>query len=213
MNNILCLSITCILFSCSTLFSEEISYSAVRQSGIPGVLGDIHDHAPADRLRHYLNPRDLTNEGHELLHYVNSTLRIKRNGNPSFYLGGNRAFTFAKTTKVRLIDVARAVPQHQRNYLYRLYVLQQSSAWNDEPLYLFDEATAYLAGCRVALDKQGPNSYNEERFRASLANGRQVLNFCKSLVNLIETLEPDYVDLDALKSFLVLLEFEYATLE
>jgi len=52
----------------------------------------------------------------------------------------------------KLNDIAQAVPQELRGMSYQLYLVQQQQYWNNEPLYVFDEWSAYLNGLSTALD-------------------------------------------------------------
>jgi len=46
-----------------------------------------------------------------------------------------------------LRSIAPQIPAQLRGNIYQLYVVNQARSWNDRPLYLFDEWSAYQNGC------------------------------------------------------------------
>lgn len=132
------------------------NYPPIRGSGLESlgkVLGDIESHMPAGHI--YVDNDKIT-WAHETTHGINSNARMKfsRNGRiNAFYVLENRVVVIQEpNTTIR--NVAANVPESLRGGVYNLYLVQQAAAWNDTPLYIFDEWSAYVNGsdCRLDLD-------------------------------------------------------------
>ena len=91
---------------------------------------------------------------HETTHGIKSHLRNYLNDTGkkanAFYVGGNK-FALVVEPKMHKSDANPYVPQSLRESRYSLY-LQGSSAWNDTPLYLFDEWVGYSNGTESAVN-------------------------------------------------------------
>lgn len=140
------------------------------------VLTDIVNHeAPGDS-----NPYDaLVTKGHETTHGINSYIRNKmgrestvfasaselsdfplmlrsRRAAPGearvngFYVLEDRAVQVAEPN-IRKKHMIPYVPASLRGPRYQLYVVGQT-AWDDTPLYIWDEWTAYVNGALVGVD-------------------------------------------------------------
>jgi len=70
------------------------------------------------------------------------------------YVLKDRAFV-AEEPPVSLSEVAGAVPSSMRGMSYQLYLVSQQQYWQNEPLYVFDEWSAYANGLSTALDAGG----------------------------------------------------------
>lgn len=154
------------------------NYPAQRNiTNLGKVLSDIEGHMPAN---HIYKDDDKITWGHETTHGINSNLRMKFSSRTNSYgkvqfLGtwvdnvyGNKVFkSYARVNgfyilenKAVIIDepdttietVARLVPKSLRGGVYNLYMIDQAKSWNDTPLYIFDEWTAYTNGSEVRLD-------------------------------------------------------------
>ncbi len=131
---------------------------------------------------------DLITSSHELSHGVNNRIR-NENGGRSAYMYRNKSVSLPQPTRVgpnvgtvavngfyclggraliveeppfRKTDVIKHIPESLRGFRFSTYVSGQQ-AWDDQPLYLFDEWTAYINGaiCAVELakiDKAEPGS-------------------------------------------------------
>jgi hypothetical protein len=104
------------------------------------VYGDVLSHAPS------VDNRD--NRGttvHETAHGIHSYLRNNHRGrNNGFYAREGRAVIIDEPN-MRKSQVAKFVPQNLRSYRYSLYIAGQW-AWDDTPLYIYDELTCYVLG-------------------------------------------------------------------
>jgi hypothetical protein len=66
-----------------------------------------------------------------------------------FYVG-NSCCVVIQEPPVRKSDAAPFIPENLRSMRYGTYITGQS-AWDDSPLYLYDEWTAYLNGSKAAV--------------------------------------------------------------
>lgn len=113
-------------------------------------LADIDSRLPATGLVSSATYRDQDRLTwtHEATHGVNSLVRTRyapRTGgyNAAYVLGG-RAAVILEPRPVRLQEVARFVPNELKGHTtYSMYMVNAAVSWNNEPLYVFDEWTAY----------------------------------------------------------------------
>jgi hypothetical protein len=129
-----------------------------RSSGQWGsVLTDVARHLPAggqydDAYQRYTREGDLVTAGHEWTHFVNAHLcSLTGVGHSAFYVLGGRYF--ALPIPERLRGIVPHVPASLRGDLYDLYLVQNSSNARVDPLYLFDEWTAYANDVTIAVDQ------------------------------------------------------------
>jgi len=116
--------------------------------------------------------------GHETTHGINAYLREKNGGtgnvNAFYLLNGN--YVVLKEPDVRMSDITDYIPSQLRGTSsYNLYMIQQQSSWNNEPLYIFDELTSYTNGAIVSSQINERGSSNVPEFMAySLALGKTI---------------------------------------
>lgn len=136
-------------------------------------LTDIMQHeAPDDR-----NPYpDLITKGHETTHGINNWLM--NNGQPpdggdgkwhlqiGLYLLDNKSVVIWEPD-MKKDKVAAHVPSSLRGSRFDHYVAG-APAWNDHPLYLWDEWVAYTNGTEVGLDQLEEGKWNQGRRIASV---------------------------------------------
>lgn len=132
----------------------------------------------SDTIRHCvrwkaMSDRSKTTTAHECTHGINSEVRNKagasydiemKMGSPSpiymtnngggqvnaFYVLGGRAIILPEPP-VRKRDVANAVPKSLRGDRFGTYITGQG-AWDNQPLYIFDEWSAYINGAKCGID-------------------------------------------------------------
>ena len=115
-------------------------------------LTDIIQHLPASYGSTYADS-DLVTYGHETTHGINAHARNYLNNT-----GGRANAFYCLTDRVALVvepgirkaDVAPYVPASLRGSRFGTYVTGQT-AWDDRPLYIWDEWVAYTNGSEVAL--------------------------------------------------------------
>ena len=128
----------------------------LRQFG-PGTLGDIGSRGQNPSL--YADSDPVTS-AHELTHGLNSDMRQSYPGCNCFYVLHGYAAVLAEP-RVTLNRLSRVIPAERRGRGYRLYLIEQQRYWNNEPLYVFDEFSAYLNGARVAVELNLSSRFRE----------------------------------------------------
>lgn len=131
-----------------------VTFMPVREVSETGVIGDARSHVTDNT---YDDPDPITTV-HESTHGANSLLR-NRFGKPAFYVLNNKAVLIDEPTTT-LADVANIVPPSLRGDVYDLYLIRAQRDWNNQPSYVFDEATAYCNGT-VARQQLGIQERSE----------------------------------------------------
>lgn len=125
-------------------------------------LTDIGRHLPASYGTQYWDARGIT-AGHETSHGIHAHLRNYENTlgvrANAFYVLGNKA-AFVAEPNMRKSDIKARIPASLRGPRYQLYLVQQT-AWDDTPLYIFDEWNSYVNGAEVAIDQVKSGLYND----------------------------------------------------
>ncbi len=125
------------------------------------ILTDIVRHLPASYGTQYYDSDRIT-YGHETTHGIHAHLR--NNFTPTgkkanaFYVLKNRAAIVIEPN-ITKAQVAAFVPTSLRESRYATYVTGQT-AWNDTPLYLWDEWVAYTNGTEVGVDLAKAGMWN-----------------------------------------------------
>ncbi len=118
------------------------------------VLGDIESRMPPGHI--YRFPDDLITWAHETTHGLNSRVRnanYKPGTTPNaFYVLEGKALLLQEPKGLLLSDVARRIPTALRGKIYKLYMIDQQSGWNDRPLYMWDEWVSYANGTAARTD-------------------------------------------------------------
>lgn len=119
-------------------------------------LTDVHNHLPTQYGNQYFD-NDRVTHCHETTHGINNHLSNyfttpEGKKGYGFYVGNNNGIVIEQPTGVTLADVANAIPSNFRGSRYQLYLVQQRKDWNNDPLYLFDEFSAYINGAQTGLE-------------------------------------------------------------
>lgn len=114
-------------------------------------LTDIARHLPAQYGTQYWFPGDGMTSGHETTHGINAHLRNYEapQGTNAFYVLHDHA-AFVAEPAMRKSDIAPYIPSSLHGDRYDTYITGQT-AWDDTPLYVFDEWVAYTNGADVAV--------------------------------------------------------------
>ena len=116
-------------------------------------LTDIANHLPASYGDQYWDADPIT-AGHETSHGIHAHLRVYVHTGSArvnaFYVLGDRV-AFVDEPGIRKAAVAAHVPSSLRGPRFALYVTGQT-AWDDTPLYLWDEWNAYVNGAEVGVE-------------------------------------------------------------
>lgn len=138
-------------------------HGALNARNVSGTaLRDIVRHLPNDQVDYYCDP-DLVTCAHEVSHGIHAWLRNYENPNTersnAFYILHDRA-CFVVEPDIWKHEVAPYVPQSLREFRYGTYVSGQD-AWDDTPLYLWDEWNAYVNGGEAALSLHDEGLWND----------------------------------------------------
>jgi hypothetical protein len=121
------------------------------------VLTDIARHLPEksryqDAYRRYMEAGDLVTAGHEWTHFLNEYLSLQcGSGVSAYYVLDNHYLTLSDPEGLR--GKVPDVPASLRGQLYQLYLVQNGGNARVDPLYLFDEWSAYLNDVTLAVDQ------------------------------------------------------------
>lgn len=124
------------------------------------VLSDIESHMPAG---HIYRDNSRVTWAHETTHGINANIRNSiRNGqkNNAFYVLEDRAAVIVEP-RTTIRRVAGKIPQELRGPSYQLYLVESTSSWNNEPLYIMDEWTAYTNGSACGRELNADGWYYE----------------------------------------------------
>jgi hypothetical protein len=120
-----------------------------REVQLRGFLGDIESHLPNN---HPYKSNDKITWAHEGTHGINARIRNSLGSSyNAMYVFQNLAFV-AKEPNFKLADVAKTVPTELIGDGYQLYLVNQQRYWNNQPLYVFDELSAYVNGTSVGIE-------------------------------------------------------------
>ena len=112
---------------------------------------------------------------------------------------------------VKLADVAARVPADLRGPVYEKYLIEQQGGfgavpgamvegWNDAPLYVFDEWTAYCNGACVGID-YGPKELGKRSIWADVAHSLEFTGYANALLRTVDELDPRHSDKARLEAF------------
>lgn len=122
------------------------------------LYADIINHC--QNYQQYMQQGDKFTTAHEETHGCNSDIRMDAGaGMNGFYVGKNRAIALPEPN-CKKSDCIKFIPVSMKGYRYDLYVTGQQE-WNDAPLYLFDEFTAYINGALSAIELKRKENYVE----------------------------------------------------
>jgi len=126
------------------------TYRTTNETG--SVYNDVLSHSPTAPFG---DGSGRSTNVHETAHGIHSYLRNKYtfergkrvNG---FYVLEGRA-VIIEEPNIRKSQINKFVPENLRSYRYQTYLVGQQ-AWDDTPLYIYDEWTAYVLGGKCNVD-------------------------------------------------------------
>ncbi len=128
-----------------------IEIPACRPGG-EGVLCDIIAHSTEPPFG---NKHGRPTNAHETAHGIHATWRNKHSKNGkrvnALYMGEGRV-ALVEEPEFLIRNIPPQIPQCLRGYRFPLYFVEQLRYWDDEPVYIFDEWTAYICGAECAVD-------------------------------------------------------------
>ncbi len=123
-------------------------------------LTDIARHLPSQYGDTYWDSDPIT-AGHETTHGIQAHLRNYETpasiGWNAFYVLDNKA-AFVAEPAMRKSDIAPFIPLPLHGDRYATYITGQTG-WDDTPLYVFDEWTAYINGAEVGVGQVAAGLY------------------------------------------------------
>ena len=149
-------------------------------------LQDIESHMP---VSHGYRDRDKVTWSHETTHGLHSRLRNKHNVDSALYMLNNDAFLFQDHPKTTLQKISEITAY--KGGVYNLYLIDQQSYWNNEPLYVLDEWVSYINGSHTGIE------LNLNRGE-SLEYALEFNFYAQALLEAVEQDDPNYPDLDIL---------------
>jgi hypothetical protein len=158
-------------------------------------LLDIDSHLPEEFGDHY-SSRDLITHAHETTHGINTYLtnRYNRTGKPAygFYVGDDRAIVLVEP-KVKLSQVAALIPKSVRGSRYKLYLDEQRQYFENHPLYIFDEWTAYVNGARAGIEQARRSPTAWDRRDDAVVGALELTIYALGLARAVEEHDPGYL--------------------
>jgi hypothetical protein len=137
--------------ACVDWFMWPEQQPALGQASWGTELTDIARHIPSQYGDTYWFDEPIT-AGHETTHGIQAHLRnyeAPSYDHNALYVLGHKV-AFIAEPNMRKSDIKPHVVSALRGPRYDLY-LEQQTAWDDTPLYIFDEWTAYINGAEVGV--------------------------------------------------------------
>jgi len=159
-----------------------------------GIMQDVLSRITAEDRRSMYDASQVTYT-HEATHALNARIRNSAGGTGkvnAFYVGGGRCCVLPEP-KTTLASAARRVREF-RNSTYQLYFLDQQQHWNNEPLYVFDEWSAYLNGSKHAVETGDDEHGSHER-------SNWFAHYADAVVEAVRADDPSYAKLNELTEF------------
>lgn len=117
------------------------------------VLGDIESRMSKG---HQYSSSDRITWAHETTHGINSKVRNAiykpDESKNAFYVLEGKALVLREPTHITITQVASKIPQQLRGGVYQQYMVNQAKGWNDRPLYIMDELSAFTNGSMTRTD-------------------------------------------------------------
>lgn len=143
-------------------------------------------------------PVDAITVAHECTHMLNASL--SKPGVHGLYLGAGYGLRVKIPENFRMSMVS--VPKEEQTSRYKLYLVDSRKWWDEDPLYLADEALAYLAGARTRRD------LGWKKRGETIRNGLELLEFYRKAVAVVRRCDPDY-DISGMEAVLLYLDESY----
>ena len=139
------------------------SYNTLSSIDGRGILNQVESRCTREERNTAYEPDPVT-YCHELTHQLNAHLRNDAgSGMNAFFVGQDLGrYILLPEPSITLADVAESVV-HFRNEAYELYLVQQQQYWNEQPLNVLDEFSAYVNGSQLALEMKLDNHGSHDR--------------------------------------------------
>lgn len=165
---------------------------------IPSV-NDLERRMPAN---HSYRDEDKCTHVHETTHGLHAKIRNKYYQDYDYEIQPLYVFDgkccIIQNPKAKMSDFNRKIPKSLVGGMYNLYLISQSSQFNDEPLYLMDEWVAYTNGPVAALEAD-MRERNENNFYRMFEMGMYVYVMGMHCIDKF----PSSEDLEQFRRFLI----------
>ena len=195
-----------------------VEYPPVRQvTNREGKLNDLESHLPKG---HPYGDNDRVTNAHEDTHGINSYIRMKYANQGkinAFYCFDNKAVVLPEPNTT-LSEIAKVVPRSMRGLMYKNYVINMQSkkvammkpdpklgvcktlcskmlrggGWNNEPLYLIDEFSAYTNGSETGIDLAANGKWKWGRRAETVQFMMEFNNLSLCLVYKVDSKDADF---------------------
>jgi hypothetical protein len=167
-------------------------------AGFPPALADVFSRlTDAERHRDPMDPADLVTWTHECTHGVSALAqnRHRQGDRQTIYLLDGRCVTL-RHPRVTIGEVATLVPADLRTGraagMFRNYMVDQRTYWDDQPLYLLEEWISYTHGA-IARRQAGITTRSDTEWRADVME-----EYVVAMLALARKRDPGYGDFDIL---------------
>ncbi len=171
-------------------FGELPKFNSKTNSAWGSVLTDIINHeAPCDFNQY----DDKVTLAHETTHGINAYIRNHLNNTGKkangFYVLEDR-YVLLKEPSIRKSKVAEFVPKSLRGMRFSTYIIGQT-AWDDTPLYVWDEWVAYSNGGHAALNQVDEGLWNDG-WRDAFSGQIEFCVYAIATAMAVEKYDPSY---------------------
>ena len=163
---------------------NQVSNIVQENSVYAGIINYSHDPT--------LDIKNRMTCAHETTHMINAGLRnsLKKGKNINvFYLPTGWACVIEEPN-MRKSQVAQFIPSNVRGYRYSTYVTG-ATEWDNQPLYLVDEWSAYINGAMVGIDDVNNNRYTDG-WTDGVSGCLELSLYCVALSMAIEEYDKEY---------------------
>jgi len=163
---------------------DQVSNIVKENSVYAGIINYSHDPT--------LDIKNRMTCAHETTHMINAGLRnsLKKGKNINvFYLPTGWACVIEEPN-MRKSQVAQFIPSNVRGYRYSTYVTG-ATEWDNQPLYLVDEWSAYINGAMVGIDDVNNNRYTDG-WTDGVSGCLELSLYCVALSMAIEEYDKEY---------------------
>lgn len=163
---------------------NQVSNIVQEDSVYAGIINYSHDPT--------LDIKNRMTCAHETTHMINAGLRnsLKKGKNINvFYLPTGWACVIEEPN-MRKSQVAQFIPSNVRGYRYSTYVTG-ATEWDNQPLYLVDEWSAYINGAMVGIDDVNNNRYTDG-WTDGVSGCLELSLYCVALSMAIEEYDKEY---------------------
>lgn len=143
------------------ILPEFIQVPEYRKASDDSILSDVSKHSKKEPFA----DGSRATKAHETAHGIHSELRnfyrasLKKNVNGFYALNGRGVIV--EEPNIKMNQVNYFVPENLRSYRWQTYFVQQKMYWDDVPLYIMDEWSAYVIGGKSCVQDYNKGIYKD----------------------------------------------------